>query len=68
MKIYDNEMSDAAKGEIEQSGENFLFAENVPFEKRLSIGYKLSLKTYGYSLESEPRLDRTIFSVKKIND
>ena len=44
MKIYDNEMSDAAKGEIEQSGENFLFAENVPFEKRLSIGYKLSLK------------------------
>ena len=68
MKIYNNEMSDAAKEKIEQSGENFLFAENVSIEKRLSIGYKLSLKAYGYTLESEARLDRTIFSMKKIND
>jgi len=67
MKVYDNKMNDAVKKEMEESGEIFLFAENIPAKMRLFIGYKLSVKAYGYTLENVPKLDKTIFSMRKNN-
>ena len=68
MKIYTNKMSNSEKKQLEESGESFLFADDVSFAERIRIGYKLSLIAYGYTLENAPALDRTVFSMKKLFD
>lgn len=65
MRVYDNKINDSEKKKIEESEEGFLFANNVSAKKRLSIGYKLSLKAYGYSVDNAPLLDKTFYSKKK---
>jgi hypothetical protein len=34
--------------------------------ERLQAGYYLSLRAFGYDPENEPRLDRTVFSMHKL--
>ena len=42
-----------------------LFAKEVPVGERLRQAYFLTLKAYGYSYNNEPKLDRTLFSMRK---
>ena len=66
MKIYSNAMNDNEKRQLEESHENFLFADDVSFIERISIGYKLTLIAYGYTVENTPAFDRIVFSMKKL--
>ncbi len=68
MKVYTNKMSNSEKRQLEESGESFLFADDVPFAERFKIGYKLTLRAYGYTLENAPALDKSVFSMKKLFD
>ena len=36
-----------------------------PWWERLQAGYHLSLRAYGYDPEDEPRLDKTVFKMRK---
>jgi hypothetical protein len=42
-----------------------VFDKNVSYSQRLEEAYYLILKAYGFSMDSQPRLDRTYFSSRK---
>jgi len=43
-----------------------IFGKNVPFSERLQEAYYLISKAYGFSMDGQPKLDRTHFSSRKL--
>lgn len=45
-----------------------VFDKDVPLAERLRQAYYLVAQAYGFSLQVPPRLDRTCFSSRKMNN
>jgi hypothetical protein len=44
-----------------------VFDKSVPYAERLRQAYFLIAQAYGFSIDNEPRMDKTIFSCRKNN-
>jgi hypothetical protein len=42
-----------------------IFDKNVPYSQRLQEAYYLISQAYGFSMDDQPKLDRTHFSTRK---
>lgn len=43
------------------------FGKDVPYAERLRQAYYLISQAYGFSMSNPPKLDRTYFSMRKMN-
>lgn len=43
------------------------FGKNISYAERLRQAYYLISQAYGFTMENQPRLDRTYFSYRKMN-
>ena len=44
---------------------DYKFDKSVPYAERLRQAYLLILHAYGFSIDNEPKMDKTIFSCRK---
>ena len=49
-----------------EASNNVAYWRSRPDAEKLRAAYHLSLRAYGYDPADEPRLDRTVFSMRKI--
>ncbi|WP_188315919.1 hypothetical protein [Chitinophaga agrisoli] len=45
-----------------------VFDKNTPYPERLRQAYYLISQAYGFSMEDEPKLDRSYFSRRKLSN
>ena len=45
-----------------------IFDKNVSYTERLRQAYYLISQAYGFSMSDQPKLDRRIFSTRKLNN
>jgi len=45
-----------------------IFDKSVPYTERLRQAYYLISQAYGFSMSDQPRLDRSCFSCRKLNN
>jgi len=50
---------------FKEADNSCIFDKDVPYIERLNQGYYLSLMAYGYTLDNQPKLDRTVFAMHK---
>lgn len=50
---------------FEEADRANVFDESVPYAERLRQAYLLILHAYGFSIDNEPKMDKTIFSCWK---
>ena len=48
-----------------EASNNVAYWRSRPDAEKLRAAYYLSLRAYGYDPADEPRLDRTVFSIRK---
>jgi hypothetical protein len=51
-----------------ESDKGNIFDKNVPYAERLRQAYFLISQAYGFSMSDQPKLDRTHFSSRKLNN
>jgi len=51
-----------------QSDAQNRFGKEVPYSERLRQAYFLISHAYGFSLDNPPKLDRSVFSIRKLNN
>jgi hypothetical protein len=44
------------------------FDKSIPYNERLRQAYYLILQAYGFSIADQPKLDRSYFSSRKLNN
>ncbi len=44
-----------------------VFPVEMPYGQRLQEAYFLSLQAYGYTADDQPKLDRSVFSCRKLD-
>jgi hypothetical protein len=44
------------------------FGKDVPYAERLRQSYYLISQAYGFTMSDQPRLDRSYFSIRKMNN
>lgn len=52
---------------FEEADRGNVFDKTVPPAERLRQAYFLILQAYGFSIDNEPKMDKTIFSSRKSN-
>jgi len=52
---------------FKEADEANIFDKNVPYAERLRQAWYLISQAYGFPMSSPPRLDKTIFSSRKLN-
>jgi hypothetical protein len=45
-----------------------IFDKNVPYSERLRQAYYLISRAYGFTMDDPPKLDRSYFSSRKLNN
>ncbi len=45
-----------------------IFDSTTPYSERLRQAYYLTLQVYGFSLSDKPKLDRSYFTSRKLNN
>lgn len=51
---------------VQEAGAANRFVKQLPYAERLRQAYFLILKTYGFSMDNQPKLDRQYFSCRKM--
>lgn len=53
---------------LDESDAQNRFDKTVPYSERLRQAYFLISCAYNFSLDNPPKLDRSVFSMRKLND
>lgn len=67
MSDYKFDRSSFKMQSFEEADRANVFDKSVPYAERLRQAYFLISQAYGFSLDDEPRMDKTIFSCRKNN-
>jgi len=67
MKAYKLDRTSFSMTTFEEAEKQHIFDKDVPLAERLRQAYYLISKAYGFSMEMPPKLDRSCFSSRKLN-
>jgi hypothetical protein len=52
----------------EEADRASIFDKATPLSERLRQSYYLTLQAYGYTLQNQPKMDKTVFSMRKFEN